>query len=68
MRNVHKRFGESKNTEFIFFLISCRLWGNVGKYDIARQAMDYNTENALSVLDYKGHENTLRICNTSCFS
>ena len=50
-----------------FFFKSCRLWGNVAKYDTARQAMDDNTEHALCVVGNKGYRDILRIGNTSCF-
>ena len=44
------------------------LWDNVEKYCRAGQATADNTAHAHCMLDTKGYEHTLTICNTYCFS
>ena len=74
MRNVsdNRCTENKKNTFFVQSLFSrksCPLWDNEEKYGTARQArLQYNTAHALCMLDNYGYGDTLRICNTHCFS
>jgi hypothetical protein len=51
-----------------YFRKSCPLRDNVGKYCSARQATDDNMAHAYFMLDTYRYKNTLRMCNTYCFS
>jgi len=50
------------------FRKSCRLWDNVEKYCRAGQDTNCNMAHAHCMLDTQGCRQTLRICNTFCFS
>ena len=64
-RNTHLIF---KNLFFFFFRKSCGLWDIAENYSRAGQATDDNTVHAHCMLDTWGYKDTLRICNTYCFS
>jgi len=53
---------------FFFLGKSCRLWTNVEKYCRAREAIDDKIAPAHYVLDNVGYRQTLKRCNTYCFS
>ena len=57
-------------SQAVFFWKSCILWDNVEKYCRAGLATDekYIMTHAHCVLATKVYNNTLRICNTHCFS
>ena len=69
MKNVSDRLcRENENTHLIFsnlfFSISCRLWGHVGKYSRAVQARDDNMAHANFTFGNYGCKHTLTVCNT----
>ena len=72
MENVSSKiYIENQNTHFVFnnffFLKSCRLWDNVEKYSIARQATDENIIRRMRFACWiTKATDTLRICNTYC--
>ena len=75
MRNISDKFGtENQNTYIfsimfqIFFRKLWRLWDNVKKNCTARQTTDDNMAHWHCMPNNWCYKQTLRICNTSCFS